>query len=368
MRNKWISLLFCLLLFGGAALHFLSADRYYSEQEKRTLRQFPELTEKSFFSGKFGNEFESYLADQFPGRDGWVTVKTVTERALGKRESGGVYFADDHYLIEIHRSFSETQTAANLDAVKTLQDALAQEGIPLSLMLVPTASQILSDKLPPYAPNADQQAVIELAREKGLNVTDVTEALSARREEYIYYRTDHHWTSLGAYYAWAAWQTARGRTPDPVSAWTVETLCENFLGTTYAKTGDPFAVCDTIEAWYKEEAHAVNYNDGYELAESLYARKYLEGSDQYAVFLNSNQSVTVVEGGGEGRLLILKDSYANCFAQFCVDDFEETHLIDLRFFRSSVKKYIAAHGITEVLVLYNIPNFTAETTVGRCVR
>ena len=366
MRNKVISLLFCLILIAGVAAHFLTPDRYYSENEKRTLKQLPKLSWQEIRSGKFGDEIESYLQDQFPARDSWVTVKTVTEKLSGKKESGNVYFADDGYLIEIHKEFSESQITANVEALMRLQEALSEKGIPLRVMLVPTAGGILTDKLPRFAPNADQQEVLDDAREKGLNLVDVTAALQEHRDEYIFYKTDHHWTSLGAYYAYAAWMRKRGVTPEPVSAWKKETLCDHFRGTAYAKVNDPFAAYDVIDAYYKTEHHRVDYNNGNYVTDTIYERKYLNGADQYATFLNSNQAVTVVSGDGTGRCLILKDSYANCFAQFCIDDFEETHLIDLRFFRGSVRGYIEENGIDEVLVLYNIPNFAEDTDIQRC--
>ncbi len=134
------------------------------------------------------------------------------------------------------------------------------------------------------------------------------------------------------------------------------------------KVNDPFADYDTITAYYKTLYHAVSYNGGSYVTDSIYERKYLSGKDPYATFLNSNQSVTVVSGGGEGKLLILKDSYANCFAQFVIDDYEETHLIDLRFFRESVSDYIAENSITQVLVLYNIPNFVQDTALVKTLR
>lgn len=363
MKNKIITVLFCLILIAGAAAHVLTADKYYSENEKRTLKRFPEFSWQSFRSGKFSDEMESYLADQFPLRDGWVAVKSLSERFMGKKESGGVYFADDEYLIQIHKSFSDEQTAANVEAVRQLQDSCVTKGITFYLMLVPTASDILSDKLPAFAPNADQQAVIEYAKENGLNIIDVSGVLSAHKDEYIFYKTDHHWTSLGAYYAYAAWMEDKGITPDPLSSWTKEVLCDNFRGTTYTKTNYPLAPYDTIDAYYKASTHKVDYNNGYYVTDSIYERKYLEGSNQYATFFNSNQSLTVVSGGDRGKLLILKDSYANCFAQFCVDDYAETHLIDLRYFSGSVQTYIEEKGIKEVLVLYNIPNFTEDKKI-----
>ena len=364
MGNKLLSLLFCALLLAGLILGPLLPDRYFSDQERRTLKQFPELTGKSFFSGEFGRELETYLADQFPGRDGWVSAKTLAERFSGKPESGGVSFAADGYLIELHSGLDELRLASNLAALKTLSDKLGETGVSLTLMPVPTAAWVLRDKLPAHTPNADQTAVIAAAEAAGLRVFDPTSALEAHADEYIYYRTDHHWTSLGAWYAYAAWRQGRGETPAPAEAWTRETLTETFRGTTWAKVNDPLAAADTIEAWYQVPDRTVSYNGGLTVSDSVYERKYLTTADPYGVFFNSNQADAVTRGAGEGRLLILKDSYANCFAQFCLDDYEETHLLDLRFYRGSVTAYAAEHGITEVLVLYNIPNFCADTALA----
>lgn len=368
MKNKLITIIFCAILAAGIGVSILLPDKYYSETEKRTLKQLPAISANAVFSGKFGDDVEKYLADQFPARNGWVTLKTLSERTLGKRESGGVYFADNDYLIEAHKSFNARQLTVNIAAVKKLSDDLCEQGIELRVMLVPTAAEILSDILPAFAPNADQYAVIEYTRKQGLNVVDVSETLRKHSGEYIYYKTDHHWTSLGAYYAYSAWQTVCGRAYSPLSEWQTETLCDNFRGTTYSKVNYPFAPYDKITAYYKTLEHAVNYNNGSYIADSIYERKYLDGSDQYAVFLNSNQAETVIHGNGNGRLLIVKDSYANTFAQFTADDFEETHLIDMRFFRGSVAEYAAEHGITDALILYNIPNFAIDTGITRCGR
>lgn len=365
MRNKILSLLFCGLLLAGLVLGLALPDRFWSDHERRSLRQAPTLSAKSFFSGKFAEEFEEYLADQFPGRDGWVAVRTLAERLSGRPESGGVSFAADGYLIELHPSLDETQLAANLAALRRLSERLAASGLTLRLMAVPTAAWTLRDKLPAHTPNADQRTVISAARDLGLEVVDVSAALEAHGEAYIYYRTDHHWTSLGAYYAWAAWREALGLDPAAPETWTRETLTETFRGTTWAKVNDPFVTPDVIEAWYRTPTRSVSYNGGATAADSIYERRYLDSADPYAVFFNSNQAEAVALGQGSGRLLILKDSYANCFAQLCVDDYEQTHLLDLRFFRGSVTDYAADHGITEVLVLYNIPNLCEDTALAR---
>ncbi len=362
MRNKIISSVFCLLLAIGVFSELLTPDKYYSESEKRTLTQKSTVSLADFPSGKMGTQIEKYLADQFPLRDRWISVKTVTERLSGKTEISGVYFGKNGTLIDSFTNYRQSQFKANLEALLRLSESIS---VPMDVMLVPTAAYILSDKLPAFAPNLDQKALYDYAESLGLSMIDVFSALTAHKDEYLYYKTDHHFTSLGAYYCYAAWRQAQGKPTDSLLSWQSEILSDRFRGTTYAKVNTPFAAYDTITAYYKSAKHTVNYNGGSYVTDSIYERRYLNGKDQYAVFLNSNQSTTVVNGGGEGKLLILKDSYANCFAQFVVDDYAETHLIDLRFFKDSVSDYIAKNGITRVLVLYNLPNFASDTAIAK---
>lgn len=363
MRNKIITSIFCLLLAAGILCGFIVPDKYYSESEKRTLTQKDTINISDFPSGKMGTQIEKYLSDQFPLRDDWITAKTLTERLSGKTEISNVYFCKDGYLIDAFTSYDKTQFSTNVQSLVKLSNALKADGIPMQVMLVPTAAHILSDKLPAYAPNIDQKTLLEYAKSQGLDTVNVFDAFSNHKDEYIYYKTDHHFTSLGAYYCYTAWMRSQDKTAQPLSAWQSQALCDNFRGTTYNKVNYPLAPYDTITAYYKTLDHKVSYNGGNYVTNSIYERKYLSGKDQYAAFLNSNQSTTVVNGSGEGKLLIIKDSYANCFTQFVIDDYAETHLIDLRFFKSSVTDYIKQNGITRVLVLYNIPNFAQDAAV-----
>ena len=321
MRNKTITSFFCLLLAVSALIGLLMPDRYYSEREKRTLTQKPKFTVADFISGEFSGELEKYLTDQVPLRDGWVTMKTYMELAIGKRESVGVYICKDKYLMDKFTSYSKKQLVANAAALVDLQEKLAAEGISMNTILVPMAAQVLTDKLPAY-------------------------------------RTDHHWTSLGAYYAYCAW---RGIEPN-VDEWTQEVLCDDFYGTTWNKVPLPTVPAEEITAWYKHINRCVSYNNGQYETDSIYERKYLSGSDQYAVFLNSNQAQTVIEGSGKsGKLLLIKDSYGNTFSQFPVEDYAEVHVLDLRFFKGDVTEYAKENGITDTLVLYGTQSFVKDT-------
>ncbi len=358
MRNKIITSFFCLLLAVSALIGLLMPDRYYSEREKRTLTQKPKFTVANFISGEFSDELEKYLTDQVPLRDGWVTMKTYMELTIGKRESGGVYICKDKYLMDKFTSYSKKQLVANAAALVDLQEKLAAEGISMNTILVPMAAQVLTDKLPAYAPVADYAAILQVLTAAGVDTTDVLSALAAHSSENIYYRTDHHWTSLGAYYAYCAW---RGIEPN-VDEWTQEVLCDDFYGTTWNKVPLPTVPAEEITAWYKHINRSVSYNNGQYETDSIYERKYLSGSDQYAVFLNSNQAQTVIEGSGKsGKLLLIKDSYGNTFSQFPVEDYAEVHVLDLRFFKGDVTEYAKENGITDTLVLYGTQSFVKDT-------
>lgn len=230
----------------------------------------------------------------------------------------------------------------------------------MDTILVPVAAQVLTDKLPAYAPVADYAAILEVLTDAGVDTVDMLTALAAHSGENIYYRTDHHWTSLGAYYAYCAW---RGIEPN-ADEWTQEILCDNFHGTTWNKVPLPTVPAEEITAWYKHEYHNVSYNGGEYETNSIYECKYLSGSDQHAVFLNSNQAQTVISGSGKsGKLLLIKDSYGNTFSQFPVEDYAEVHVLDLRFFKGDVTEYAKENDITDALVLYGVQNFVKDTNL-----
>lgn len=360
MRNKIITSFFCLLLAVSALIGLLMPDRYYSEREKRTLTQKPKFTVANFISGEFSGELEKYLTDQVPLRDGWVTMKTYMELAVGKRESGGVYICEDKYLMDKFTTYSKKQLAVNAEALASLQKELAAENISMETILVLVAAQVLTDKLPAYAPMADYAAILQVLTDAGVDTVDVFSALSAHSDENIYYRTDHHWTSLGAYYTYCAW---RGIEPN-ADEWTQEILCDNFHGTTWNKVPLPSVPAEEITAWYKHINRSVSYNNGQYETDSIYERKYLSGSDQYAVFLNSNQAQTVISGSGKsGKLLLIKDSYGNTFSQFPVEDYAEVRVLDLRFFKGDVTEYAKENDITDALVLYGVQNFVKDTNL-----
>lgn len=219
-------------------------------------------------NGEFESDYETYLSDQFPGRDGWIRVKTEAELAMGKDEIKNIYFAKDDYLIESHEGSFTTDTAEKnigyLAAFLKSQENRFETGR-ITAMIVPNAVEILKDKLPKYAPDSGESAYLSKIQ-AAVPVSmwfDASSVLAEHKDEYIYYRTDHHWTTLGAWYAYQAWAEAKGFSPAPLSDYTVETLITDFKETIESKVGVD-VVPDTIQSFMKKDlpAYTLDYNNG----------------------------------------------------------------------------------------------------------
>lgn len=227
MRNKCITAFFCLVLILASILPTALPDKYYSESEKRKLTQKDEVKISEYASGTFQSSIDKYLTDQFPGRDGWIALKTISDIASGKRDSGGVYFAKDGYLIQKFSSVDTNNFKANTSAVMTLQEQAEALNVSFAVLPVPTAIEILSDKLPSFAPYTKQSVLIDYMEKQGLNIIDVTDTMNTHSDEYIFYRTDHHYTSLGAYYCYDTYRKSLGLPVTPLEEYESEVLCDN---------------------------------------------------------------------------------------------------------------------------------------------
>ena len=187
--KKWFSIVFCVVLVGTMLICLLKPATYFSENENRVLAQMPQASVDSILSGEYTKEIEEYTTDQFPMRDSIVGVKAHLEQLSGKQENNGVYFAKEGYLIE-KPSTTDLQTAkASMDSIKKV-DALGKYNI--SLLLVPTAYEILRDYLPAHVYEPIQEQVAQLADETfsgtGVTVVDPAEELAAHKGDYIYFR------------------------------------------------------------------------------------------------------------------------------------------------------------------------------------
>ncbi len=354
--------LFLTLLFGLSLCFLLLPKRGYSDNENRYLTAKPELTLETLFSGEFTAQYESYVTDGFPFRDLWISLKSRMDLALGRKDTGGVYITDDGFQIEMFDTVDEEQYAKNLGYLRTAKEYYEGKLDSFDVLLIPTAAEVLRDKLPEHNPSVDQAALLSQAAD--LLSTDCLAALAPHTNQYIYYRNDHHWTSLGAFYCYEAYM---GDLALPLVQFPQQTMSHQFLGTTFSKTGIWFKQ-DTIDAFmygYPTMEHNMDGN----IIEGIYDRSYLSVKDKYSVYLGGNQAVTKIDTGNVGdKLILVKDSYANTFVQFLLPYYSEIHVVDLRSFGMSLAAYVEEQQIDDMLVLYNLKGFTEETSLFRITK
>ncbi len=345
---------FCAFLALLGILHLVLPDRTFSPVENRNLRQVPAFTWRALREGSYTAALETYLEDQFPLRDGWMGLKTRWEWLLGKREFHDVFLCGGALIGRVGEGDRWEQNLGFVDRLTEKTD------IPVYLGLIPTAAEVWKDRLPHGADSADQSALLKEARGTGAVWADIAGALAAHSEEPVFYRTDHHWTSLGAYYGYTALLEAMGETPLPLGK--AETVSDDFYGTLYSSSGVHWVAPDTIERYVREDAVTVEdvYGGG---KHGLYVDSFLEEKDQYASFLGGNQPLYIVRNSAassDKKLLLVRDSYSDSLAPFLCRHFAEIHLLDLRYNKTSVAQYAADMGADGIAVLYSVDNFMKD--------
>ena len=370
-QNWFIIALFLVMIFGVTVFTLIKKDTEFSEKENRVLAQKPEVSAEAVFSGKYAQDYEKYLTDQFISRDAWIGVKTAVERALLKQEANDIYFADDGYLIEKHsKSFLGSTAKSNIGYLASFMEKCVQDYGQghVTAMVVPNAVEILQDKLPPFASPFPEETYLEeiaAALPEG-TWFDSRKVLMEHKEEEIYYKTDHHWKTLGAWYVYQAWAGQSGAKPPVLEDYEVSTVAEDFRGTIEAKVGGETAQ-DTIQIFQPKESlkYTIDYNRGMKVTDSIYDWQALETKDKYNLFFGGNQPIVeaAIENDRPGRLLVIKDSYAHCFLPFVFRDFSEVDFIDLRYFNESLQDYMEEGNYTDILFLYNVAGFAEDTNL-----
>ncbi len=361
-----LGLIFCLAL--GTVL---LPKKEYSEQENRYLEDFPKISVETVLDTSFMQDLETYLSDHFVLRDSFMTLRTWYERLTGKNRINGIYLCEDGFYIE------EYEKPENIFRIVSALERL-DKGIKTAettVMIVPTAVTVYGDKLPLTAKNADQRAVLasiyEEAEQKTekLKLLDVTDALCTQaEEEQLYYKLDHHWTTAGAYYAYAEYCRFLGFSPVERSAFDETVVTDAFQGTIYSKLNDITAGADSMVQFGQEDIELTVLYEKEKETDSLYAPEYLEKKDKYSYFLDNIHpfiQITNHSAQTEDALFLIKDSYANCMVPFLVNHYKTIYVADTRYYKESVTEFINEHEeIKDVLMLYNLGTIDTDLGIG----
>lgn len=370
--------LFMLLLIAFPVLTLIlmpKEKKPFSENENKYLKEFPEISINSIKEEKFMNDFDVWFSDRFFGRETFISAKNKSERVLGKTETDTVYTKDDQMIQvlseyeDIGASYSKETIDANIGVINDF--ATAHPDVSVYFMLCPTSAGIYDNLISSTVKNVsvNQKDMIQSCYKKleGVTGIDIAGALSDTKDEYIYYRTDHHWTSKGAYVAYEEAGKELNYTPYPINAYIVETGSDSFQGTLFSKTLDQSVTKDEIDMYSlkdKDIKVTVTASNGVKTTEydSIFFTEYLAVKDKYSTYMGQNCAVIDIEtNAGTGKsLLLIKDSYANSMIQFLIGNYDRITMLDMRYVNQYYGNLVNVEEYKQVLFLYNCITFADD--------
>ncbi len=383
-----LSVVAILTVFGSCI--FLLPQKNYSEQENRYLTTMPSLSLDGILSGEVQTELTGAVNDQFPGRELWMQLATTAQYLLYHREINGIYIGEDGYLFEkkLDSDLSQDNFRKNIGYITAMREnAKAQ----VSVMLVPGAATILTDKLPKRAVTYDASAYEALAEQlceadsvRFITLREDLQRVAHQGSPQLYFKTDHHWTTNGAYIGAAAYLQANGISICSQDGFGIEEQSSDFYGTLYSKVaGLPNAKADTLtlpmslpenitietsgapaDALSADGTHAMPELTG------IYDMSKLTVKDKYAVYFGGNYgslTITNQDAATDRTLLLIKDSYANSLVPYLIESYAQITMLDMRYNNESISQ-LAAQDWDEILVCYEMSNFIEDKNLFKLLR
>ena len=362
--------IFILSLFLVLLINLIVPDKEQSEQENRMLETMPKLSLTGILTGDFMEQWESYMSDQFAGRNLLRGLKVKLDRLGGSRMENGVIIGKDGQLFEDIAVPDDGLFTDNINAVKSFADAYPD--IRTTVMLIPDAASILSDSLPAFATVEDQSQMFSMV-ERGLGDSvswvDAYSALNKHKTEKLYYKKDHHWTTQAAFYVFQEAAAGLGIEGDVSDDYVSYTVTDSFNGVLASKSGAGLDEKERIDIYVPTEGDddvIVNYVDEAKKRTSLYDSSKLETRDKYGVFFGGNTSVMDIRtmSTSSQRLLVVKDSFADCFIPFLTPYYREIVVVDPRYYSGTLEDIMATYRITDALILYSGNTFMTDNNIS----
>ena len=360
-----------VLLFGFSAVNIFWPKRSQLELENRKAAQLPAFSVSALLDGSWQSGFSRWMQDQFSFRDAAVnTQRAADELLFQKAEEGGILLGKDHWMFT--KLFTvDDATQKQLDKnIAAVSEFAANHPGKVTFLLAPSASVIYPEALPTGAPMVNEDAMLDSIFTQigqSASVIDLREPFTALKDEYLYFKTDHHWTPNGAYHAYEQFCALKGLTPFDRNAHESATVT-GFEGTHYSATRLWNVQDDTITYYPLDNLMTVYKITGEaayepEKTENIVNTDKFATRDKYAAFLDGNNGYSTIEGNGTGSILVVKDSYANSFIPYLTANYAKIGVVDFRNFKYGLDSTIEKEGYDEVLVLYNFQTFIADTNL-----
>ena len=368
--SRHIGRFFLIIVIAIAVINIIVPSKDISEEENRKLASKPKLTFNGIVTGTYMDKFEEYLSDQFVGRNELRTFKVAAERLGGEKKINDVFIGKHKQLLEDIVEPEEKNISNNIKAINKVADKYKH--INFNMMLVPDAANVLKEDLPALAETVDQTALMNRVKKQlsdSIEWIDATKTLNEHKKEKIYYKTDHHWTSLGAFYVFRDAAPKLGIKEDVSSMFIPYTVSLDFNGTLASMSGCRLDEKEQIDIYVPKDMEndvIVTYEQEQKKTTTLYDRSKLDTRDKYGVFLGGNSPLIDIRtlSPKSDRLLIVKDSFANCFVPFLTPFYREIVMVDPRYYTGSFSELIDVYNITDVLFLYSGNTFFSDNDIS----
>lgn len=368
------SLFLVVIIFGFSLGIIIKPDNNFSEQENRYLQQAPKFTLDRLIQGKFTSEISDYFSDQFIMRDVFVGAKSVMEIGMLKHENNSVTLGKDGYIIKRVDYPNYDIIAKNVSSISIFGKAMEELGITYTLAMAGRNVDVLQRYLPSMYPNQHSDNLWEYFESLVTDVdyvdlrTPLKSIVDSDTNEQIYYKTDHHWTTLGAYYAYAEIIKSFGEEPLPLNYFYIERVSDKFYGTTWSTAGMKWIQPDIMNffRYDGDEYYITEIVDTGRIIEGFYDWEQINKKDKYSAFIGGNNSRVNIyhsEGTTREKLLLLKDSFAHSVAPFLAYHYDLI-ILDMRYYKNPVKDLVIEENIDRVLILNNIDNISETNVYG----
>ena len=364
--DKILSIGFVLTLLLLGLFTAAGGKREFSDLEKRYLATQPSFTLERVLDGSFAEQFEEWAMDHLPGRESLTGLAALTDYAENLQVTKDIYLTQDRALVECPAAFSQQVIDRNMDAINSFAKQMGH----VDFALIPSAGYLLQDRIVGLADPYSDKEIVSAAYQKAdaghVSVIDLFPIFTGEDARKLFYKTDHHWTSRGAYEACAFYTSAKGRILPAADTYQIETA-DGFQGSCYSRACLWSIPPESLELWRSGAPFQVKFSDSDLSYEDLFFQSRLDEGDKYQVFLDGNHPLVTVRNkspGVTGKILVIRDSFSNCFGCFLADAYETVLLVDLRYYRKPVKELIEAECPDDILILYSVNNFMKDGNIG----
>lgn len=356
-------IVFFSIIFILSILDITTPQNKYSNIENRFLQERPEFSFINFIKNKFVPKYEQYINDQFIFRDRWISTKSRMEHYFGKIENNNIVYGLDGYMFDKVQSIDKCQLEKNINSLNKF--CKKYKDLNITVGLIPNSYEVLKDKLPWGLKLYNQTKLINKVyksiKNSSINTMDILDTMKQNKDKYIYYKTDHHWTTLGAYYAYSEYIKYNCELPVDIDKLKSNEV-NYFLGTYFSKSKKYNTKFDVIN-YYDLDIDGIYIKD--KRYENMYDLDKFKQRDKYGAFIRGNNDLTIIKNSNVSnaqknnrkKILLIKDSFGNSFAPFLTYNFDEVYIVDLRYNSERLSKIIKDTSFDNILILYSVNNF-----------